>query len=515
MIIRTLQGTALSAPMAGVVLLQQELRKMAQSYGDGKLDPGRYDGTMDLGTLAALARSAAYVDIGKIPHLNDVLSVFKKLEDLISKIPYAGQVLNLILSPWVIDEAFDAVLGVINLFPGTGSAVSAVKAAMKTAQNTVASAALPISQALSSAPKKKAPAAPPTGPAPSLGLGAVAPAHVAPAHVPCPTGLYFSRKSQQCAPLPTCAPGQYFSIAVENCKPIPTCKKGTVFVPRHDRCAEVREHRRWPKNEMINPNKWGGARQFQGHAELTDLHPSDQKTYALERTKHTGDMRGLFNAGAIAFLKFTGFDGRRMGAWWNAYTKTLKIAPLPRKKKKTTKYPWDYASDALDYTSDAVKNLGEKVADVPSDVYDFAKDNVDDVYRAVKKYGCTIVSNDIIVTIAAGGTAIIATPAASATLVAGSAAARGACAVLDVGEAVLAIYKLLAHDWPAPPAPGGPAPAPGLAPGALRVVPSRIRLLVQPPEVRPLPPLTENLIPGTIQAYDSKSNMWVVLRPQI
>jgi hypothetical protein len=258
------------------------------------------------------------------------------------------------------------------------------------------------------------------------------------------------------------------------------------------------------------PSDWGGGRHYRNVVPFNHLHRLDQEAYKEARKKYllrmptsTTVVQGTlkqFDRGAFAFLSFVGCDGRRMGAWWNASTHVLKIAPLPRNKTL-----WDYASDAA-------REIGE----LAGDVYGFVKDEADDVYNAVKEYGCALVNNELLVVVVAGGASLIATPATGAAIVGGAATGKGACAVLEVGEALVQLWKILSTDWdPPPPAPPTTSTA---VPSAIRVYGklSSFKMLTprgfpaQPP--RPLPPLVAApLSRQRVQAYDSPSSRWFVV----
>jgi len=316
-------GASESLNIIGVRELQKQLRRLATERGRIEIDPAQYDGTLTLGTILALANgasSAAGAISGKIhPVIGKIVDVFGRLRGGLSKIPYAGQVLSVVFSPWLIDEVWGALLGIMRLIPGGSSTANALQAAISGIKATLASAAAPIAAALAVIPKP-----PPSGlGAAAWGTGYRAPVFYDPAtHGPLGFALGFWNPVSAIVDVVQDAAGDLADFA-------------------------------------------GGAAD------------------AIKRGANT--------------------------AW--------------------------------DYTSRAAKAAWKAAAD-----------SVTVIYANVKKYGCMVVNNEILVTAVATGAGIIATPATSAAIVGGAAVGKAGCATLAIAELVYAILKLLAQKF------RGPAP---------------------------------------------------------
>jgi hypothetical protein len=219
----------------------------------------------------------------------------------------------------------------------------------------------------------------------------------------------------------------------------------------------VRDHRSWTPGRRIYSTDWSRTKTYSGKAPKADLHKIDRDLW--EKVKNTGP--GMLMGkpeltpryGAIAFLVFRStIDNARMGAFWDERNETLTIKPVP--EPSSSKYPWDYAADAVksavNAAGDVVSAVGGGIADIAQSTWNWIAENADDVYRAVKKYGCALVNNDIVVGIAAAGAGIVATPATSAAIITGAQVGKAACAAMEIGELLYAIYQLMTLKVPAP-----------------------------------------------------------------
>jgi hypothetical protein len=507
-------GAPVSPEKAGVASLQSELRKLAVETRRHDIDPARYDGTMDIGTLIALGNAAPVLGKALHPALETALSVVKAIKYPFTKIPYGETVIDIVLSPWLIDEVFSAVLAIIRLFPGGGSAAEGIKTAVDVGKHSVGLAAGPLALVIRGAREKGlsdwdadwglGDDVPPAQPTPPPSTTAPPPAQPPRAPVPgappppkalpvCPTGERWDATAQRCVavryvplPVPLCPVGSTWDYNGKRC----------VVLPPGTTPGQVRDHRGWVRGRKIEPKDWGGAMQFMGKATLDDLHPIDREAYVKKAKAITlvvlGGRRITIPRSAYAFFSFVGFDGAKMRAFFDEGKGELRIVTALVRKTRT-KYPWDYASDAIAEAADYV-------ADIAEDAWDYVYENADDVYAAIRKYGCAIVNNDLIVAGAAVGAGFVASPATSAAIVSGAGAGRGACAILDIGEALFAVIKFLSMERPPPPSfPGevaGQAQRPVISP---------------PPEIRRI---KRRVLPaGSIQSFDARRGLWLIAVP--
>jgi hypothetical protein len=259
---------------------------------------------------------------------------------------------------------------------------------------------------------------------------------------PCASNQY-RNAAGTCVQTPACPSGQRFNLAIQSC--------GVV---------SVRAHAPWPKGRAINPKDWSRSLQYRGHAAFADLSVADQnamkaKALALNSLPSAYKALERLNQGVVAFKVFDGADGTKMGAFFDSDSQTLKIIPIPP-HKKGRKSAWgkftDAVGGAIDYASDKLSDAAHATGDFLSDLWDSVSEQAVRVYNVVKEYGCAVVGSDLVVALAATGAGIVASPAASAAVVSGAAAGRTGCALIEVGELVYAILKLLSRDFPQPPA---------------------------------------------------------------
>jgi hypothetical protein len=469
-----------TASTVGVKLLQEQLRKLAFDRNKFEIDPAQYDGKMTLGTIMALANAAHIIGAQIHPVVGAALNVVGLIKKPIGLIPYGDQVINIILSPWIIDSIYSVILDLIRVIPGGGSVADAIDVAMSTVKSSLAVAAAPLATLIAVVPK----------PSPSGGFGEPlslsgyrAPVFYDPrVHGPLLSGL----SGLDACPAPdvmapgTCSAdkafiwvgstasvsghwerlrvGQACTGPISTATPIvrvhPPC--GTpcaVNIPRVPPGTSfpaggiVRDHREWAKGRAIIDTDWGGTQTYEGRAPKANLAPADFKEWDRHKNEGvSGHPELSVRRGTIAFKVFEGRYVRaaHMGAFWDERTETLKIKVIPKPRSGGgTKYPWDYVADAV---VDAANALEE----VAKDTWNWIEDNVSEIYHTIKEYGCAIINSDIVVAVAATGAGIVATPAASAAVVVGAAQGRMACAALDVAELVYAVIKLLARDFPKP-----------------------------------------------------------------
>lgn len=516
----------------GVKQLQEQLRRIAFEFGKGNVDPAQYDGKLTLGTIIALA-NAAPIAGGQIhPDVAKALDVVRYIKAPIKKLPYGDTIIEFILSPWIVDEVYAAILGIVRMIPGGSSAATAIDEVVKVAKTAISTAAAPIAAAFLLVKKSQ----------PATGLGDD-PAHPGFCWVPATSTVpgHWERASasQVCSALPPggSAPSST-PIVRDHTQPgsssgggvtVTDTKTGAVIKtavglppPTPGFPGVVRDHRDWPKGKAIVPTEWSRRNTFSGKATTDTLAPADLQLWQSSKDKGPAGLSTVMSIpgvaigaltvgrGALPFKTFRGSDNARMGAFFDGQKQLLKIIVIP--EPSSTKYPWDYAADAVkaaaDAVGDAASAAGGAIADVAQDTWNWIAENADDVYRAVKKYGCAVVNNDIVVGLAAAGAGIVATPAASASVVAGASAGRAACTVLEVGELLYSIYKLLSMDIPKPPPLDTPAP-PAVGPTKF-TKPVRVLLPLTPPVV----PLAKPRYPaGSIAAYDVKLKRYRIAIP--
>lgn len=540
---------------AGVKQLQEQLRRIAFEFGKGDVDPAKYDGTLTLGTIIALGNAAPIVGNKLHSAVGQAVDVIGLIKAPISKIPYGDTVINFVLSPWIVDAVFSTILAIIRLIPGGGGPASAIDKAMTAVKAAIASAAGPIGIALLAVKKSNGfgdTSSFFTITAPKLAMiqsavAATAMPAIQTSATPSPTrnppdgftwvaeanGVPGHWERARVGQTPQPGPAGATVQVCDHRDPNASCASGGVTVtvmprnenplapPQPGRPGIVRDHRTWQKGKEIVSADWGRARTYYGPCPKENLSARDRA--AWEKNKDTPTLPSIamnvlssaqraqfaklkVRYGAVAFQVFRGFDGARMGAFWNEENQMLKIAVVP--EPSSTKYPWDYAADAVSAAADYV-------SDVAQDTWNWIAENADDVYKAVKKYGCALVNNDIVVGLTAAGAGIVASPAASAAVMAGAAAGKAGCAVLEVGELLYAVYQLLSMDIPKPPPLTTPTPPP--PPKALPVLKAGLvekLKVILPASMAPVVPLAKPRYPaGSIAAYDPKIKRYHVAIP--
>jgi len=529
----------------GVKQLQEQLRRIAFEFTKPSADPAVYDGTMTLGTIIALANAAPIVGDKLHSGVGQALDVIKLLKAPIEKLPYGSTIINFVLSPWIVDKVFSVILSIIRLVPGGSSAATAMDNGVKAAKTAIANAAAPIATALLAVKK-------------SNGFGDAAWTHVDYAH-----GGFGEDRAGFCwIPETSTVPGHWERLRAgqTTCANPPPAGATTPTVrdqrdgsssgggvsvtgsdsrpvqarplpaPTPGLPGVVRDHRTWPVGKEIVSADWGRTKTFDGPAPWANLAKRDQQAWTAARNRGpfaNMAIPSIFNfgvnasqlaaltvgRGAIAFMTFRGFDGARMGAFWDSATERLKIIVVPE-PSSSSKWPWDYAADAVKAAAgaigDAAGAIGSAIAGIAQDTWNWIAENADDVYRAIKKYGCAIVNNDIVVGLAAGAAGIVATPATSAAIVGGAQAGKAGCAALEVAEALYAIYQLLSMDVPtAPPLNSATPPSP-LRPIDFVIASAQFQIATTPPVV----PLAKPRYPvGSITAFDPKLHVYRVAIP--
>lgn len=539
----------------GVKLLQEELGKLAQASGNVDCSPGRSDGTMNLGTIVALSHAAGVLGNSINAALGQAVDVIELIKKPLAKIPYAGAVIDLILSPWIIDSAFDSIIAIVKIIPGAGDAAETVKKAVQAFELLMATAASSLAAALALARQSGAvkpqglgdagrawwttrtrgpefynPAI--HGPLLSCGLGDAPPVntnmqYVAAAITPPKLVTTGTKPVIQVgtpggSTVPACPSGQY-RTAAGKCTPIPSCAPGQTFNASLGICqvVEVHDHTvRWVPGHPIIPSEWSSVRQYSGPCTLNDLAPDDAQAFTamvakaqtVSAPQEVRDRvtRGVQN-GLVAFRKFKGADGIELGAFFSIAKSKLTIAVLPA-ALRTPHHDnslWDQvvnaADGAINTVGDAVSDAANATGQFLSDLWDSIDEQVIAVYEAVKKYGCAIVGSDLVVALAATGAGIVATPATSAAIVSGAAAGRGACAALEVGELIIKILQLLSQDFPVPPP---------LAPGGTQYIPvAEILGMRRPPSGQLILGAPFTYPKGSFARFNTDTRMWSVYAP--
>jgi hypothetical protein len=277
----------------------------------------------------------------------------------------------------------------------------------------------------------------------------------------------------------------------------------------------VRERREWPKGKEIVSADWGKTKTYDGRAPKSHLAARDLKAWDSKKHITVPFLPNIsYRNGAIAFLIFQGRDGARMGAFYDERTSNLKIKVIP--KPSSSGFSLDFVSDAvggaLDAVGSAVGDAAGAVAGIAQSAWNFIAENADDVYKAVKKYGCMVVNNDIVVAVAAGGAGIVASPAASAAVVGGASAGKAACAAMEIAEALYAIYKLLSMKFPKPVPLTSPTPPTPPQMAIVAVAPKNLQVLM--PATPPVVPLAKSRYPeGTIAAFDATVGQYRIAIP--
>ena len=498
----------------GVKTLQEQLRRIAYENGQSSIDPASYDGTMTLGTIMALANAAPFIGDKIHPVVGHVLDVVGLLKKPTSLIPYGDTVINLVLSPWIIDHVYDSILAIIRLIPGGGGAASAIDTGMKSVKEALTLAAAPLAAALMLVKK-------------SSGFGALGAALPGFCWIPATatvTGHWERMRVGQTACASPPPAGAAVPVVRDQRTGTGTSAAGGITVtdasgtvvrtrtalppPISGLPGVVRDHRTWPEHKKIIDTDWGRRNTYYGKAGQALLHPDDFQAWASKR----GDTAVRY--GVKAFKTFTGryVEAAFMGAFFDERNDMLKIIVVPEPQDSSG--AWDFVTDIVDDAVDAVGDAAGAIADIAQDTWNWIAANADDVYRAVKKYGCMIVNNDIVVALAAAGTGIVATPAASATVIAAAAEGRAACAVMEIAEVLYAIYKLLAMDFPKPPPLTAPTPPSVKTPSYIvnNVMVNGLHVMMPP--TPPVVPLAKSRYPeGTIAAFDEKLQRYRIAIP--
>lgn len=456
---------------AAVKLLQKSLRALAVKTQNTDCDPSAYDGTFTLGTVVALANTLH--TFGKM--VDSTVGAASDLIELIkapfSAIPYGDSVINVILSPWLIDNVYQIILAIIRLFPGGGGVATSIDQAVTAFEGILTSAAGPIATAIALATTQIASKGPPTPPT----LGSINPALLHASLAVNVSNLnvnsFKSVITETVAATDNPPPG--FTWVVDHWERLRAGQVGVpgpqgtdVTVRQHPsmstgptaltpisgglsarefiegvKSALTVDHQPWPKGRRIasdyGGSDWDETIAYSSAVPFTDLSPSDQVYWQNHKYAGHNDV----TQGRAAFLQFYGKRGQRMGAFWSEKTQTLKIQRITKKPSKKGHW-YDFIDDIVpDFIEDFIESS-----------WDWIKENGEDIFAAIQKYGCLIVNNDIVVATVAAGAGVVASPAASAAVIGGAEAGRGACTVLAVGEAVYAIIKFLAisHDPPPP-----------------------------------------------------------------
>jgi hypothetical protein len=502
-----LGGTASStAGLIGreaVIQLQKALRSLAYKKQDPQLDPAKYDGTM---TLALV--NATKVVGAAIPYAGKAISVIGELKSLLGKIPYGGQVINFILYPSVVDDIFGAVMAILSAFKlgSAASAIkSGVDAAKTAVAGAAAPAAAAIILVARTTPSPSGLSGlhagggglicynpdvhgPLLGMCCTPGLGAMAPATAATASkattaviapMQITTALAALRPITAAVIAPrapgTCAEGYYWNPTTQQCN-----RKATVIVAKgpcpppnildpQGNCYDPTG--KCPKVGFANtaygcmrlsadskvlyppspPNvptmvEWAlrVGQYFEGFGSPSRWNAADRAAWEKDGAAKKGEkpfatfvldtkvpiVRGVGNfrdhRGESKIVKKT------YGIFYDGKTFSVRL-PIKRRKKSIWQTIWS-----------KIEDIAEDIADIAGDALGFICELAEDVYDVVKKYGCAIVCNDILVSSIGGLASLVATPATGAAIIGGAAIGAAACAAIKVGEALYLIIKLLA-----------------------------------------------------------------------
>lgn len=427
----------------GVKQMQEQLRRLAYATSQSKIDPAQYDGKMTLGTLIALANAAPIIGKAASPAIGDALNVIELIKAPIKRLPYGTKIIEFILSPWIIDKVFEAILAIIRFIPGGSSAANAISAAMITVKNALATAASPVTLAIMGVLKLKY----------NTGLGDLEDFY----------GFWSSVKKAAKKVGKTVSKAAT-TVAKGAATAATTAGKAAVTAGKAATSAVVTATTAAAKGVATAAQATASAAETAARATASALEEAAKAT-----------------AGAVAAA----------------------------------------AKAAANATVDATKATAHFINNVAQRTWDLIAKYADDVYAAVKKYGCALVNNEIVVSLTAAGAGIVASPAASAAVVTGAAAGKTACAVLAVAEVVYAILKLLSMDIPKGPGPmtspepppPPPPPAPGAPPQAPPPVPTEKIVLPATPPVVPASAFASKYPVGTIATYDPKLRRYRVAIP--
>jgi hypothetical protein len=437
----------------GVKALQEQLRRIAFETGKSKLDPAQYDGTMTLSTIIALANAAPVIGDKIHPIVGQALNVIGLIKAPIKKIPYGDTVIELVLSPWIIDEIYGAILGVIRVIPGGGAVAMGIDKAVDVVKTALAAAAAPLAASLLLVKGTKS----------GLGYSPTVDAWIDLGYLDAgdPVGYYWNHST-----------GNIDGI--------------------------------WSSVKSVASSA-GSAVTSAARAAASA---------AAAAAKATADAAAAVARAAAAAAKATAEAAARAAvAAAKAATDAARAAAelAARTAAATASAAASAAKSAASAAVDAANAAGGAIVDVAQGAWNFIADNAAEVYAAIKKYGCAIVNNDIVVGIVAAGAGVVATPATSAAIVLGAQVGKAACAVMAIGEALYAIYKLLAMKLPAPiPLTTSEPPPPAVV---AEVKAARDVQVVMPP-TPPVVPLASSRYPvGTIATFDTKTQRYLIAIP--
>ena len=504
----SLLGDVAVGGYVGVNALQKALRDLAVKAQNSNCDPSAYDGLFTLGTVIALANTGSVLGAQVHPTVGKALDVVALIKAPFEAIPYGESVINIILSPWLIDNVYDILLAIIGLFPGGGSVAAGISNAVNAFKTVLSTASAPLATAITLATTQLSAAAPVPPSPPTLGEITLNPALVTRLSAVTVNPASFSSNvtvpvtGGQNPPPGFTWVGNHWERARAGVPPVPGPSGGSITVRTHPTMATgpripsavtppmsaaafiasikgaiVRDHRAWPLHKQLataqGTSDWDEGTEYSAQVPLANLYFGDASIYYAQ-ARNSRDVA----EGRAAFRLFTGKQGQPLGAFWDKRTQLLRIKRVAKRPSK--KGHW------YDFATDIVDNIGDFVGAS----WDWIKENADDVYAAVKKYGCLVVNNDTVVALAAAGAGIVATPAASGAVISGAAVGRAGCAALSIGEAIYAIIKFLALGHP--PAPALTSTPPNRA-QILTIISAtganKIGFTLVMPPTRPVPPL--------------------------
>jgi hypothetical protein len=147
--------------------LQNQLKGLAVFKGDTRLDPRRYDGVVDLSTLAALFNAATWLP-SNVPGIGTVLSKIGWIKSKLGDIPGVGSIVNALFNPATATSTWEQIKAIavgVKAIPGIGprasTAVNDINSAFNTAYGAIDSNAQAISAAVGAILLVKPPSPPP------------------------------------------------------------------------------------------------------------------------------------------------------------------------------------------------------------------------------------------------------------------------------------------------------------------------------------------------------------------
>lgn len=374
-----------------IATLQQKLKALAEFAQDTEIDPTRYDGTMELGTIVALFHATQKVGSDLPSIIGSAFDVLNDIEAKIDSLPWwSDVVLKIFFSPWTIDESVDAILAILE---ACRLSMAPVREALSATKLFVAQQAAPITAIIESylVLNKRSGALHGTDCIDASSIGGSSCAAY--------KEMYYGR----------CA-SDYVKVQHAG-RDVCVARKDLCNQPNTDyafgQCVST-------KGQILENS--AGTRWHNFTAD--ELHLLDKARWEAKKNEckylFDGWTPGKYcvKTGGLPFVSGTvQANGLRVGAFFNESKQELILKEYQ------------------------IKSLGEVIADTAEDVYDI-----------VTEYGCAIVNDPLIVGGAAALLSITASPATGALVITGAQAGSTACAAIKVAEALYLILKLVAMD---------------------------------------------------------------------